>query len=85
MQMLNTVVQELDNLNELLPQVRERAERHVGYGVKDSDYDTVGGTFFWTLKIGLGDTFTPDVAEAWRTAHMALSDTMRRDASDTIR
>ena len=76
MQMLNTVVQEIDNLDELLPQVRELAERHVAYGVKDSDYDTVSGAFIWTLKAGLGDAFTLDVAEGWRTAYMALLDAM---------
>jgi hemoglobin-like flavoprotein len=53
MQMLNTVVQKLDRLNELLPQVRELAQRHVEYGVKDSDYDTVSSALMWTLGIGL--------------------------------
>jgi hemoglobin-like flavoprotein len=85
MQMLNTVVQELDRLNELLPEVRELALRHVQYGVKDSDYDTVGGALLWTLKTGLGAAFTPDVAEAWNTAYTALADAMRRDAHEPIR
>jgi hemoglobin-like flavoprotein len=84
MEMLNTVVQELDRLNELLPQVRELAQRHVQYGVKDSDYDTVGGALLWTLQKGLGKDFTPDVSAAWSTAYMALSDAMRRDMKDPI-
>jgi hemoglobin-like flavoprotein len=84
MQMLNTVVQKLDRLNELLPQVRELAQRHVEYGVKDSDYDTVGSALMWTLGIGLGDAFTPDLSEAWATAYMALSDAMRRDVKDSL-
>jgi hemoglobin-like flavoprotein len=84
MQMLNTVVQNLDRLNELLPQVRELAQRHVEYGVKDSDYDTVGSALMWTLGIGLGDAFTPDLSEAWATAYMALSDAMRRDVKDAL-
>jgi hemoglobin-like flavoprotein len=84
MQMLNTVVQKLDRLNELLPQVRELAQRHVEYGVKDSDYDTVGSALMWTLGIGLGDAFTPDLSEAWATAYMALSDEMRRDVKDSL-
>lgn len=85
MQMLNTVVEKLDKLNELLPEVRDLAQRHVQYGVKDSDYDTVGGAFLWTLKAGLGDAFTPTVAEAWNTAYTALSDAMRRDAQKGTR
>lgn len=84
MQMLNTVVQNLDQLNELLPQVRELAQRHVHYGVKDSDYDTVGSAFLWTLQAGLGEAFTPEVSEAWSTAYVALSDAMRRDVKDPI-
>jgi hemoglobin-like flavoprotein len=84
MQMLNTVVQKLDRLNELLPQVRELAQRHVEYGVKDSDYDTVGSALMWTLGSGLGDAFTPDLSEAWATAYMALSDEMRRDVKDSL-
>jgi hemoglobin-like flavoprotein len=85
MQMLNTVVQKLDQLNELLPQVRNLAQRHVQYGVKGSDYETVGAAFLWTLKTGLGDGFTPDVSAAWNTAaYTALSDAMRRNANDPI-
>lgn len=84
MQMLNTVVQKLDQLNELLPAVRELAQRHVQYGVRDSDYDTVGGAFLWTLKTGLGDGFTAELAAAWETAYMALSDAMRQDVRDPI-
>jgi hemoglobin-like flavoprotein len=84
MEMLNTVVQELDRLNELLPQVRELAQRHVQYGVKDSDYDTMDGALLWTLQKGLGKDFTPDVSAAWSTAYMALSDAMRRDIKDPI-
>jgi hemoglobin-like flavoprotein len=84
MQMLNTVVQKLDSLNELLPQVRELAQSHVQYGVKDSDYDTVGSALLWTLGMGLGDAFTPQLSEAWATAYTALSDAMRRDAEDPI-
>jgi hemoglobin-like flavoprotein len=84
MEMLNTVVQELDRLNELLPQVCELAQRHVQYGVKDSDYDTMDGALLWTLQKGLGKDFTPDVSAAWSTAYMALSDAMRRDIKDPI-
>lgn len=85
MQMLNTVVQGLDRLNELLPAVRDLALRHVDYGVKDSDYDTVGQALLWTLEAGLGEAYTPAVAEAWSTAYTALADAMRRDAADPIR
>jgi hemoglobin-like flavoprotein len=85
MEMLDTIVQKLDRLGELLPEVRDLALRHVQYGVKDGDYDTVGGALLWTLKTGLGKAFTPGVAEAWNTAYTTLSDAMRRDTHDPIR
>ena len=84
MQMPNTVVQKLGRLNELLPQVRELAQRHVEYDVKDSDYNTVSSALMWTLGIGLGDAFTLDLSEAWAATYMALSDAMRRDVKDSL-
>ena len=85
MQMLEIVVQKLDRLGELLPEVRDLALRHVQYGVKDGDYDTVGGALLWALETGLGEVFTRSVAEAWNIAYTTLSDAMRRDAHDPIR
>lgn len=84
MQMLDTIVQQLDNLNNLLPQVEDLAQRHVEYGVKNSDYATVGSALLWTLEAGLGSAFTPDVKEAWNTAYTALSDAMTRDAEEPV-
>lgn len=84
MQMLDTIVQKLDRLNELLPVLREMAERHVAYGATDRDYETVGTAFLWTLKTSLGDTLTPDLARAWETVYMALSDAMRHDLGKPI-
>ena len=41
--------------------------RHVGYGVTDAHYDTVGGALLWTLEQRLGPEFTPDVKAPWTT------------------
>jgi hemoglobin-like flavoprotein len=32
----------------------------------------------WTLGQGLGESFTPEVKEAWATVYGLLADTMRR-------
>ena len=45
MQMLGLAVNSLDRLDQLLPVVRSLGARHVGYGVRDKDYDTVGQRF----------------------------------------
>src|SRR5262245_42314717 len=42
MQMLTAAVKGLDRLDQLVPVVEELGRRHVGYGVADEHYDTVG-------------------------------------------
>ena len=65
MQMLGLAVNSLDRMDQLLPVVQSLGTRHVSYGVRDKDYDTVGQALLWTLRKGLGDAFTPDVETAW--------------------
>ena len=64
MDVIATVVQELNNPDTILPTVRALGVRHAGYGVSDSDYQTVGAALLWTLEQGLGASFTPEVADA---------------------
>ena len=77
MQMINTAVTGLDRLDEIVPAVESLGERHVAYGVKDSDYDTVGEALMWTLSQGLGEDFTEEVKEAWSTVYIVLAGTMK--------
>lgn len=76
MKMLGLVVNGLNDLNSLIPAVRSLGERHVGYGVQDAHYDTVGEALIWTLEQGLGDAFTPQVKDAWLIAYTTLSTVM---------
>lgn len=73
---IGTVVASLDRLETILPVVQEMARRHVGYGVQDSHYATVGGALLDTLASAFGDDFTPDLRDAWATAYGALSGAM---------
>ncbi len=82
MAMINTAVNGLDKLEAIVPAVQELGKRHVGYGVEDKDYDTVGAALLWTLETGLGDDFTPEVKEAWATVYGVLADTMKAAAKD---
>ena len=77
---LNLVVTSLDHLDTVLPQVEDLGRRHVGYGVKDQDYDAVGQALLWTLGQGLGSGFTSVVKEAWVEAYTILSSTMKAAA-----
>ena len=77
MQMLTAAVKGLDRLDQLVPVVEELGRRHVGYGVADAHYDTVGSALLWTLEKGLGTAFTADVKDAWVAVYGLLAETMK--------
>lgn len=77
MTMIDSVVRSLGNLEAVVPAIQASGKRHVEYGVKDEDYDTVGEALIWTLGAGLGDAFTEEVKEAWVAAYTLLATTMK--------
>jgi nitric oxide dioxygenase len=77
---LAVVVSGLGNLQSVLPAASALASRHVAYGAKPEHYPVVGAALLWTLEKGLGDAWTPDVADAWTTAYGALSGFMIAEA-----
>ena len=83
MQMLTVAVRGLSRLDEIVPAVQALGRRHVGYGVTDSHYATVGAALIWTLEQGLGDAFTPELRQAWVTTYTILADTMKDAARET--
>ncbi len=82
MKMIGTAVNGLDDLDALVPAVQDLGRRHVGYGVEDGHYDTVGAALIWTLEQGLGDAFTNPTREAWVTVYGILASTMKTAAAD---
>ena len=80
MAMLAIVVNGLGNLESVLPAASALAIRHVSYGAKAEHYPVVGAALLWTLEKGLGDAWTPDVADAWTTAYGTLSGFMISEA-----
>ena len=76
MAMINTAVNALDKLEDIVPAVQDLGKRHVMYGVAAKDYDTVGTALIWTLEQGLGEAFTDDVKNAWQTVYGVLASTM---------
>jgi hemoglobin-like flavoprotein len=81
MAMINVVVTNLDKLDTLVPAVQDLGKRHLGYGVTDSHYATVGGALLWTLGAGLGDAFTEEVKGAWAEAYGVLAGVMTEAAA----
>jgi hemoglobin-like flavoprotein len=80
MGMLAVVVNGLDKLDTILPAASALAKRHVSYGAEPEHYPVVGGALLWTLEKGLGEAWTPDVADAWTDAYATLSGFMISEA-----
>jgi nitric oxide dioxygenase len=77
---LAVVVTGLGNLESILPAASALATRHLSYGAKAEHYPVVGAALLWTLEQGLGDAWTPEVADAWTAAYGALSGFMISEA-----
>jgi hemoglobin-like flavoprotein len=82
MQMIGVAVAALDRLETIVPAVQNLGRRHAGYGVQESQYDTVGSALLWTLEQGLGPAFDADTRAAWTTVYGVLAQTMK-DAART--
>ncbi len=80
MTMLATVVSGLGNLPSILPAASALAKRHVSYGARAEHYPVVGAALLWTLEKGLGENWTPEVADAWTAVYDALSRYMIAEA-----
>ena len=80
MSTLAIVVSGLSDLPSILPAASALATRHVAYGAKPEHYPVVGQALLWTLEKGLGNDWTPAVADAWTTAYATLSSFMINQA-----
>ena len=84
MKTIGLAVNSLTNLPALVPIVETLGKKHVGYGVQDHHYATVGEALLWTLDKGLGDDFTEEVKEAWTLTYTTLADVMQNAAKAEV-
>jgi len=82
MQMMSTAVGGLNDLNALVPAVKALGARHCGYGVTTEHYRLVADALLWTLELGLGPDFTPEVRSAWTKVYQVLAATMQAGAAE---
>ncbi len=80
---LATVVSGLTQPETIMPTIKDLGARHIAYGVKNTDYGSVGEALIWTLGQGLGKDFTPEVHDAWIAAYTLLSNVMIKAAEET--
>lgn len=77
---VHDAVQNLDNLEELLPILEALGKRHNNYGVKKEHYDIVGAAFLWTLEAALSPTglWNQEAKEQWTAVWGAVAGTMQK-------
>ena len=77
---LGMAVGGLEDLDSLLPVLRDLAVRHVDYGVRPAHYVTFGEALLWTLEIALGEDFDAPARRAWTAFYELLSSAMMEAA-----
>jgi hemoglobin-like flavoprotein len=81
---LTVFVRALSHPQQILAVVEELGRRHLTYGVREEHYATFGEALLWALQTELGDSFSPDVREAWASAYLFLASRMERAAANAI-
>lgn len=84
MKTINLAVTALDDVEPLIPILKQMGANHVMYGVKDRDYNVVGASLLWTLEQGLGDVFTDEVRNAWGAVYDVLASVMKEGAAESV-
>ena len=82
MKTISIAVAALDDVEPLVPVLKKMGADHVGYGVKDRDYNVVGAALLWTLEQGLGDAFSDEVKNAWAAVYEVLATVMKEGAAE---
>lgn len=75
-QMIDTAVGKLQELNKLVPTLQLLAQRHAGYGAQDANNATVGVALLKTLEQGLGSAFPPAAKTAWIEVYGTMAEVM---------
>jgi len=82
MMMIAGAVRGLSNPPALIPVLKDLGARHVGYGVRDHHYDTVGNALIWRLQAGQHQDFTDEMGEDWVEAYKLLAGVMQQGARE---
>ena len=80
-QKLTEIVHAMPRLDELLSHTRALGARHVGYGVRATDYQTVGDSLIAAIAGVLGEEFDAATREAWELAFNIVAETMLEGAA----
>jgi hemoglobin-like flavoprotein len=74
--MITFAVHKLNNLDEVISDVRTLGIRHKNNLVETAHYQTVASALLWTLEKALHHEWNEEVKDAWTAVYTALSVTM---------
>jgi hemoglobin-like flavoprotein len=77
MTVVSVAIDNLDQMERIIPAIRNLGRRHRGYGVKPADYEAGKDAFLWAIEQALGEDFTPPVRDAWLTWYQSLAAEMQ--------
>jgi hemoglobin-like flavoprotein len=78
---LSEIVHAIPRLDDLLTHTRALGARHVAYGVRAADYQTVGAALLDALAAVLGESFDAPTRQAWVLAYNLMAETMLEGAT----
>lgn len=64
----------IDNLEDILPVVKQISQKHKSLNIKPEQYQIVGKYLLLGIKDVLGDAATDDIINAWEKAYGAIAD-----------
>lgn len=74
--MLHSIIINLERLSEFSDEIKAMAIRHMDYGVEPKHYNLVGNALIWTLKNALGKDWNQGLEEAWIACYTTLTQQM---------
>jgi len=82
--MLATLIQGLDRLHTVLPEIHALGLRHAQYGVKPEHYALAGVALLGALEHTLGHRLPEDTRSAWIEAYELLTTAMQAAAPSSV-
>jgi hemoglobin-like flavoprotein len=79
-EMLAIIIGLLNDPTALSQTLTQLSYRHRGYGVRDEHFDMVRDALLWTLAKILGETFTPELRNAWHDLYGLVASAMKRSS-----
>ncbi len=84
MQSVGFIVFSLEQIDVILPVLRQMGLRHLDYHLTDEQYDIFCEALLWTLNRCLRNEFTEETREAWAKAYWLLAETIKTGARDGL-